>query len=95
MPIIEAMSHGTPTISYDIDFGPRFIIGGDSKCGVLVPNGDIDALSEAIRVVLLGDRDDEIRHRSFERAKRFSADAITEEWIELINGLVSKNSAIR
>jgi glycosyltransferase involved in cell wall biosynthesis len=48
--IVEALSHGCPVVSYDVRYGLRDILtdGG----GVLVPAGDEQALSDALRRVL-------------------------------------------
>ena len=51
--LIEAMAHGCPSISFDIDAGPADIIR-DGKNGLLIPDGDIDGLTEALRA-LAGD----------------------------------------
>ena len=51
--ILEALAHGCPVVSYDINFGPSDVIV-DGVSGILVPNGDIDALSDALER-LLGD----------------------------------------
>ncbi|MBC6499714.1 glycosyltransferase family 4 protein [Weissella confusa] len=47
--ILEAEAAGTPVISYDIDYGPRAIVG---KAGKLVADGDVNALANAIVMAL-------------------------------------------
>ena len=54
MVLPEAMDRGCPTISSDCDFGPREILK-DGECGILVPVGDSQVLSEKI-VTLLSDK---------------------------------------
>jgi glycosyltransferase involved in cell wall biosynthesis len=50
--ILEALSNGCPVISYDVNYGPREMIES-GKNGELVPPGDIDAIAQAMRRVLL------------------------------------------
>lgn len=51
--IVEALAHGCPVISYDIRYGPSDALttGG----GILVPDGDEQAMAEAIRRLLTDD----------------------------------------
>ncbi|GAA1208068.1 glycosyltransferase [Microbacterium maritypicum] len=48
--IVEALLHGAPVVSYDARYGIRDVL--EQGGGVLVPSGDVDALSEAIRALL-------------------------------------------
>lgn len=48
---IESLSVGTPVVSYDYLYGPRAYIQ-DGINGALVPNGDIEALSDAVSDIL-------------------------------------------
>ncbi|MDR6690220.1 glycosyltransferase involved in cell wall biosynthesis [Microbacterium sp. 1154] len=48
--LAEALAHGTPVVAYDIRYGPRDMLAGGG--GILVPDGDEDALVEALRSVL-------------------------------------------
>lgn len=50
--ILEALSNGCPVISYDVNYGPREMITS-GKNGELVARGDIDAIAQAMRQVLL------------------------------------------
>lgn len=45
--IEEALSHGCPVVSYDIEFGPRDMIE-DGVNGKLVPAGDVEAMVHTI-----------------------------------------------
>ncbi|SIP98266.1 Glycosyl transferases group 1 [Paracoccus thiocyanatus] len=49
--ILEALTHGCPVVSYDVDFGPREMIF-PGRNGELAPPGDIPAISRAIENVL-------------------------------------------
>lgn len=48
--LAEALAHGTPVIAYDIRYGPRDMLAGGG--GILVPDGDEEALVDALRDVL-------------------------------------------
>ncbi|WAA67091.1 glycosyltransferase [Microbacterium oxydans] len=48
--VVESLLHGTPVVSYDVRYGIRDVLGAGG--GVLVPDGDIEALGDAIRALL-------------------------------------------
>ncbi|WP_029145942.1 glycosyltransferase [Microbacterium luticocti] len=56
--VVEALAHGCPVVAYDVRYGPRDALqdGG----GVLVPDGDVAALTDAL-VRVLGDVDLRVR----------------------------------
>jgi glycosyltransferase involved in cell wall biosynthesis len=85
--VIEAMSKGLPVVSFDCPRGPGEIID-DGRNGVLVPDGDVDALSRAL-VGLAGDAD---RRRALgtaalETARRYDPDTIVAQWEALLGDL--------
>lgn len=47
----EALSHGVPAVSYDVDYGPRDMIENGVN-GVLVPHGDVDGFAQAVNTLL-------------------------------------------
>lgn len=51
--LAEALAHGTPVVAWDIRYGPRDMLAPGG--GILVPDGDDDALVEALRRVLSDD----------------------------------------
>ncbi len=55
--IVEALLHGVPVVSYDVRYGIRDVLGGGG--GILVPDGDVQALGDALRRVLT---DESLRH---------------------------------
>lgn len=44
--IAEALAHGCPVVAYDVRYGPGDMLKGGG--GILVPDGDIDALADAL-----------------------------------------------
>ena len=79
--LMEALVNECAIVSFTCDFGPSEILE-DGKYGLLVPEGDIKALAEAVARVL----DDDVFRRRLavggpERAKMFSAAKIAPRWI--------------
>jgi glycosyltransferase involved in cell wall biosynthesis len=92
--LTEAMVHGLPAVSFDCDTGPRDIIRPEMD-GILVPNGDIEALSSAMERLIC---DPELR-RKFESGalasrERFSIDRIVAAWDKLFSDLGVRRDCI-
>jgi glycosyltransferase involved in cell wall biosynthesis len=87
MVMIEAMSLGLPVVGFDCPTGPREVIQ-NGRSGVLVPDGDVEALADAMLAVI---EDPEHRRRlgagASERAKDFALDSIGPRWEALIDEL--------
>jgi glycosyltransferase involved in cell wall biosynthesis len=84
MVMIEAMSLGLPVVSFDCPTGPRDVIE-DGRSGVLVPDGDVDALAAAMLAVI----EDPDRRRALgagaaARARDFALESIGPRWEALI-----------
>ena len=79
--IIEAMVNGCPVVSFDCEYGPAEILEG-GRSGMLVPQDDIAALSEAIRQLV---SDGTLRARFSRvgklRARAFSVERIAPSWL--------------
>ncbi|HWV13485.1 MAG TPA: glycosyltransferase [Sphingobium sp.] len=76
----EAMAAGVPVISFDCRWGPGEMIS-DGISGLLVPDGDIAALGEAI-AALSADADQRLRLSEGARmaAQRFTIDRVLAQW---------------
>ena len=79
--IVEAMANACPVVSFDCDFGPREIIR-HGKSGLLVPEGDILALSQSMARVL-GDKTLkwELVRCGINAAEGYRADRIAQRWM--------------
>jgi glycosyltransferase involved in cell wall biosynthesis len=92
MVIIEAMSKGLAVVSFDCPRGPREIIDHGAD-GLLVPNGDVDALARALSQLV---EDEHERRRlasgALQKAGRYEADVLGRDWDELIAALLAERS---
>ena len=83
MVMIEAMACGLPAVSFDFKCGPKDIIK-EGENGLVVPDGDIDGLAEAMMTLM---KDDELRKRMGEEAKKvvetFSEAKVMDKWVRL------------
>jgi glycosyltransferase involved in cell wall biosynthesis len=71
LPVLEAMACGTPVVAFANSSLPEVV--GDA--GILVPDGDVPAMTEAVRELLNdGARWQELSARGLEWAKQFSWD---------------------
>lgn len=90
MVMIEAMASGLPVVSFDFQCGPKDIIQPE-KNGLLVKNGDIQGLAEAMMMVM---GDEELRKRMSEEAKKvtetYSEEKVMKQWMDLFEGLTKK-----
>ena len=85
--IAEAMACGLPVVSFDCPWGPRSIIS-DGKNGMLVDNGNIKKLSEAILTMTQNsDAREQMGMNAREDIKRFNIDNIANKWKELFDNL--------
>lgn len=88
MVMIEAMTCGLPPVTFDFKCGPKDIID-NGRNGLLVPEGDIPGLAEAMKALM---RDDTLRRKMGDEAQRirekFSEEKVMGSWIELFEDLV-------
>lgn len=92
MVLLEAMSFGTPCISFDCPSGPGDILT-DGKDGVLVPAEDVAALAAAMDALI----DKPAQREVFGQQARITAqtyriDQIAGRWQQLFTTLVARNA---
>ncbi len=86
--ILEALSNGCPVISYDVNYGPREMITPGVN-GELSLQGDIPAIAEAMRRVLL----EPLRYQRDTNAglERYARSAYLSNYRDTVNVLIGSN----
>lgn len=93
--LVEAMSAGLPVISFDCDFGPREIITPDVS-GILVPSGDVQALSRAICTLANNDAlRAQLAQGGLASIERFGPHDTINRWEEMLERVAGHVVAIR
>lgn len=84
MVILEALSSGTPVVSFDCPEGPESLLHDGS--GILVSAENVDALANAI-INVIGDTElrDSLRKNGYKTARKYSPEFVYEEWAKLLN----------
>jgi glycosyltransferase involved in cell wall biosynthesis len=84
MVMLEAMGKGLPVVSFNCPTGPREIID-DGVDGVLVKNGDVDALAAAM-IALIEDEGERRRLAAAgrEKARQYGMEAVGGRWRALM-----------
>jgi glycosyltransferase involved in cell wall biosynthesis len=93
--LAEALSCGTPAVSFDCPVGPRTMIRHDID-GLLVPPEDVDALTRALERIIT---DEDLRRalsaEAISARDRFSVEAVAEQWELLFNGFLQARSVLK
>jgi glycosyltransferase involved in cell wall biosynthesis len=86
--LVEAMACGLPIVATDaIAGGPRSILS-DNQYGLLVPNRDVDALTDAlVKVLTLSDLRNQLVTAGTERCQAFAPDKIANQWLTFLEQL--------
>jgi len=87
MVLVEAMSCGLPVVSFACPCGPKDIVS-NGEDGLLVTNGNIDQLAEAMTKLI---RDDNQRvsmsQSALRNVERFRIERIAQQWKQLFTSL--------
>lgn len=94
--LVEAMAAGCIPIAYDIEYGPRDIIT-EGIDGMIVPDGDVDALASAIVALRTMDEDTigRMRAAAISRARDFSPTSIVRRWGRELDAARRRHEAAR
>lgn len=88
--LLEAISFGLPSVSFNCEFGPFEILDG-GNIGLLVKNGDVNELSENLKLLM---NDSVLRSvlskKAFIKAKYYTTEKITEDWCRVIHNVLLK-----
>ena len=91
----EAMAAGLPVVSFDCQFGPSDMITNEED-GLLVPNGDINALSAALSRLF---NDEALCKRLGEAAaisaRRFTREHVMAGWGQVVQSALQHNQRHR
>ena len=92
MVMIEAMACGLPAVCFDFKCGPRDIIV-EGENGLIVPDGDIEGLADAMVRLM---KDDDLRTKMGESAKKvvetYSEEKVMSKWLQLYEETVADKS---
>lgn len=90
MVMIEAMACGLPVVSFDYKCGPKDIIQHGIN-GLLVPEGDVKALANAMMEVMT---DEAYRRMLSQNARKvvdtYSEEAVMKQWIRLFTTITAR-----
>lgn len=87
MVLVEAMSYGLPCVSFACPCGPKDIIDHE-KNGLLVPNGDVDALAaQLIRVAKDGELRQSLAAEAVKKSKKYDIHVVGQQWKKLFDEL--------
>ncbi|WP_292849778.1 glycosyltransferase [Microbacterium sp.] len=89
--ILEALAHGCPVVAYDVRYGPREALAAGG--GVLVPDGDVDALTAGL-VRVLDDVDTRVRlsHEAVDAARAVDPEHVMAALASAVGDVLGRSS---
>lgn len=90
MVMIEAMAYGLPVVSFDYKCGPKDIIQ-DGVNGLLVKDGDIEGLANAMMRLMDNEEERKVMGRNARRVtETYSEEKVMKKWVDLFTSLTGK-----
>lgn len=90
MVMIEAMACGLPVVSFDYKCGPNDIIQ-DGVNGLLVKDGDIEGLANAMMRLMENEEERKAMGRNARRVtETYSEEKVMKQWVDLFTSLTGK-----
>lgn len=90
MVMIEAMAYGLPVVSFDYKCGPKDIIR-DGVNGLLVKDGDIEGLANAMMRLMDNEEERKVMGRNARRVtETYSEESVMKQWVDLFTSLTGK-----
>jgi glycosyltransferase involved in cell wall biosynthesis len=90
MVLIESITCGLPIVAFDCETGPREIIENNG-CGILVENGNIKKLAEAMSFMISSKEiRAEMSKKAVEKAKDYELNNIMEKWEQIFFEMTQK-----
>ena len=88
------MGRGCIPISYDMPYGPADIIT-DGVDGFLIPNGNVDALADAIKRVVATSPANlaPMREAAYRRSLDFSDEKVLGQWAALMAQIAARRTS--
>ena len=95
MVLLEAKVKKLPLVSFDINSGPSDIIE-DGVSGYLIPPFDTDAMAEKIcELIEHPELRQKFSNHAWDNIDKFRKEAVVQQWVELIDGLVAEGNRAR
>ncbi|MBD5280214.1 MAG: glycosyltransferase family 4 protein [Bacteroides sp.] len=89
MVLIEAMSCGVPSVSFDCKCGPKDIFS-DNNAGILIPSYNTDEFAKAVcKLIECEPLRKEMGESAYREVDKYSKEHIIQKWINLFNSLLS------
>lgn len=91
MVLLEAMSAGVPIVASNVD-GVTDVLGGDGRCGLLVPPGDAQTLADTVLQLIRGEYDTQAWRvaAAARQAEQFSDESMARGVAEVYRQVLSK-----
>ena len=84
--LLEAMAHSLPIVGFRSNGGVEELV--DDNNGILVRQGDVSSLAEALRVMIKNPQKQEMMgNASYKKSLKFAPQTIIDKWIKLLKNI--------